>query len=150
MKKIIIFICLSLILLTGCSNEEKTMKCTSTVEESGIKADLQYTVYYNGNNVTKVNSIEKIEAEDDNINLEDIKETFEQKYSSYTDLDYYNVNVTIEDNMLTSTIDIDYTKVDLDKMIEIDSANSALIKDGKIDIDDLKTMYESVGATCKK
>ena len=35
-------------------------------------------------------------------------------------------------------------------MLEIDSANGQLIKDGKIKIDDLKSAYESAGITCEK
>ena len=34
-------------------------------------------------------------------------------------------------------------------MIEIDSDNAALIKNGKIKIEDMKTLYQQVGATCE-
>ena len=35
-------------------------------------------------------------------------------------------------------------------MIEIDSSNGQLIKDGKINIDDLKSAYSAAGITCEK
>ena len=35
-------------------------------------------------------------------------------------------------------------------MIEIDSANSQLIKNGKISLKDLQSAYESLGVTCEK
>ena len=81
--------------------------------------------------------------------LNTYKEQIESLYSPYKDVEYYEYNVDITDNKLTSTVDINYTKVDTDKLLEIDSANGALIKDGKISVDDIKSVYESLGATCK-
>ena len=73
----------------------------------------------------------------------------EDLYSPYKDVEYYEYNVDVTDNKLTSTVDINYAKVDTDKLLEIDSANGQLIKDGKISVDDIKSVYESLGATCK-
>ena len=65
-------------------------------------------------------------------------------------LNYNKYNVTeINGNTFTSTVDIDYEKIDTEKLISIDSSNSQLIKNGKIDINDIKNIYESIGATCK-
>lgn len=151
MKKGILIAGLTLMLLTGCGDEtEKTMKCSRTMEQNGIKADFQYTVTYKGSNVVKVSTVEKMEAEDESIDLETIKQTVETTYAPYNELDHYDTKVTVEGNVLTSTADIDYSKVDTEKMIKIDSANGQMIKNGKVNIDDLKAMYEATGATCEK
>ena len=70
-------------------------------------------------------------------------------YSPYKDVEHYEYNVDISGNTLTSTTKIDYSKIDTDQLIEIDSANGTLIKDGKINIEDIRSAYESVGATCE-
>lgn len=149
MKKGILVACLSLLLITGCGdNTEKTMTCSRTMDQSGIKADLQYTVTYKGNTVVKVHTIEKMES--DTVDLEALKEQVENTYAAYNELEHYDTNVTIDGNVLTSTADIDYSKIDTEKMLKIDSALGQIIKDGKVNIDDLKTVYEAAGATCKK
>jgi hypothetical protein len=59
-----------------------------------------------------------------------------------------SVNVEGENNNALSQVD-ENEKIDTKKLIEIDSANSQLIKDGKVKISDVKSLYEQLGATCK-
>lgn len=149
-KGLAIFVTVGLLCLTGCgSKEEKIMSCKKTADQAGLKMDLSYKVTYKGNDVTNVESTEKVTSEDNAI-LEAYKEQVEKLYSSYADVEHYDYNVTIDGNTLTSKTDIDYSKIDTDKMIEIDSANGALIKDGKININDIKSYYEALGVTCEK
>lgn len=71
-------------------------------------------------------------------------------YLPYENLEHYNYSVEIEGNTMISIVDIDYSKIDTDKMIEIDSANSQIINDGKLKLSIIENMYESIGATCTK
>lgn len=136
--------------LTGCgADEEKVMSCSRTVNQSGVSMDLSYNVSYKGSNVTKVESTEKVTTNDSTV-LETYKEQIEKLYAPYKDIEHYNYNVTIDGDTLTSKTDIDYSKIDTDKMLEIDSANGTLIKNGKINIDTMKSYYEAIGATCEK
>ncbi|MCI9280047.1 MAG: YehR family protein [Bacilli bacterium] len=151
MKKIMMLIVVSLFCLTGCGNETKTMTCTRSMNQNGLGMDLRYEVEYSKNTVTKVKSIEKVTSSSKDV-LENYKEAVEAIYEPYKDVEHYNYELKIDGDTLTSTLEVDYSKVDTKKMIEIDSANAQLIKDGKIKIDDIKAMYESssVGATCTK
>lgn len=149
MKKGIAIACLSVLLLTGCgAGTEKTMTCKRTLNQNGMKFDLQYTVTYKGSTVSHVKSVEKIES--DTEDLEAYKTAVEQTYAPYNDIEHYDTEVKIEGNVLTSTANIDYSKIDANKMIEVDSANKQLFKDGKVNIDDMKSIYEAAGATCEK
>lgn len=151
LKKVVVLVGLALLFATGCGSE-KTMTCTRTMNQNGLQADLRYEVDYKGDTVIKVKSTEKmtIEGDDAADTLDTYKTTVENTYAPYKDVEHYNYNVTVDGNTLTSTVEIDYSKIDTNKMIEIDSANSQLIKDGKIKIDDLKSAYESAGITCEK
>lgn len=152
MKKAIISILMvSILIFTGCSNqkEEKTMSCNRTLEQSGLSMDLTYNVSYVGSNVTKVESVEKVTSDNSTV-LETYKTQIEKVYEPYKDIEYYDYSVNINDNTLTSKTNINYEKIDTDKMISVDSANSQLIKKGKINIDTLKSYYEALGITCKK
>lgn len=150
MKKGLILMTLGMLCITGCgTKEEKTMTCTRTANQGNLKMDLTYTVTYQGETVNKVESVEKIISEDAGI-LDNYKSALEEAYAEYNKLDHYNVNITVNGNELNSKTTIDYSKVDTDKMIELDSANAQLIKDGKVSINDLQSAYESIGASCSK
>ncbi len=136
-------------ILSGCGrSSEKTMTCSRTLNQSGIKTSLEYVITYQDSYVNRIKSKETIQMDDDSL-LEQYKEQVEAIYTPYKDVKYYTYNVSIEDHTLISTADIDYAHIDTDKLIEIDSANSSLIKNGKISISDMKSVYEQLGATCK-
>lgn len=137
-------------LATGCSSnsEEKTMTCSRTMDQNEMKTSLSYKISYKGDYVTRVKSEESIETSDTST-LDTYKEQIEKIYSPYKDVKYYQYNVTIDGNKLISTVDINYEKIDTDKLIKIDSANSQLINDGKVKVSSVKSLYEQLGATCK-
>ena len=150
-KKILLFssVFIFLILITGCSKESgNLMTCTRSMNQNNIKTNLKYNISYDGDYVTRVKSIETVETDSEDI-LNSYKTQIESLYSPYNDIEYYEYNVKVEDNKLTSTVDINYEKVDTDKLLEIDSANGQLIKDGKIKVNDIKSVYESLGAICE-
>jgi len=148
MKKIIVLVGLCLLFVTGCGNETKTMVCTRTANQSGMNIDLRYEVEYTKGIVDHVTSTEKITSDNKEV-LETYKATVEKTYAPYKNIEHYNYEVTIDDKTLTSIAKIDYAKIDTDKLIEIDSANGTLIKDGKIKLEDLKSAYETIGASCE-
>lgn len=148
-KSLCIFGMFLLVLVTGCSTTEKTLVCTRTTNQNNVKMDLNYTIEYSGKYVNKVKTTEKVESSSKEL-LETYKSSIESLYSPYKDIEHYNYNVTIKDDTLTSTTDIDYSKIDTDKLINVDSANKQLIKDGKVAVEDLKKTYESLGAECKE
>lgn len=151
-KKLILIVCLAcLFLVTGCSNEKsKTLTCTRTATiQTGVDMSLNYKVTYKGENVLLVESEEKITS-DDADDLKSYETTINNMYSPYKDLEHYYYNVSIDGNTLTSTTKIDYEKIDTDRMIEIDSKNSTLIKNGKVNVQDLKSAYETLDVTCQE
>lgn len=151
MKKLkLLLVVLLALIVTGCAQqEEKTMTCTRTLNQGDLKMELNYTVVYQGDYVKKVKSVEKITSEDSSV-LEAYKSQVEELYTPYDKIDYYDTKVTIDGNTMTSTADIDYEKIDVDKLIEIDSATSQLFTDGKIKVETLESVYNQVGATCTK
>lgn len=147
-KYLAVFI-VSVIFLTGCGNNGvQTMTCTRTMNQNGIKTGLKYTVIYQGDYVTRVKSVETIETDSSEV-LDAYQEQIESIYSPYKGIDYYEHDVSIDGDKLTSTVDINYEKIDTDKLLEIDSANGQLIKDGKIKLSDIKSVYEAIGAVCE-
>ena len=130
------------------TNEAKTMKCHISRNQSGVEFDFSYFADYEGNYVTNIRSDERITSSDNSI-LETYKKAFEETYAPFADVEYYDYSIKIDGNTLISTTDINYSKIDVEKVIEIDSSSSLLIKNGKININDLKRTYESIGASCE-
>lgn len=148
LKKILVLVSLAVLFATGCGST-KTMTCTRTMNQNGMNADLRYEVEYKGETVSKVKSTEKLTMDDASV-LDTYKASVEKTYEPYKDLEHYDYKVEIQDNTLVSTVEIDYSQIDTEKMISIDSANGSLIKNGKIKINDLKSVYEASGITCEK
>lgn len=153
-KKILLSVLLGMMLIiTGCGSKEesKVLTCSrNATVATGVKMELSYKVTYKGEYVEVIETEEKI-ISDNTAVLDTYKTSVESLYSPYKNIEHYNYNVEISDNTLTSKTKIDYSKIDTDKMIEIDSANATLIKDGKVKVEDVRAMYESsaVGAICE-
>ena len=172
MKKflsILVIVC-CVVTLTGCGNNESTtsneetktnevkgneevkkgtLKCSKTQEVSdAIKLDLVYNVTYEGDNVTYLETVEKVISNNSKV-LKTYKEQIANVYKPYLDIEYYDNNIEISGDTLTSTTKIDYSKIDTNKLIEIDSSNKVLIKNGKVAVKDLKKTYESLNMTCE-
>lgn len=151
MKKVFIVLGVLLLLVTGCGKEAAgKMVCTRTTNMNNVEMDLRYEVYYEGNNVNKVQSTEKVISEDAET-LQTYQEQVKKIYSSFDNVDHYNYDVSIEGDTLTSTTDIDYTKIDMDQLLKMDSSIEQFLNDnGKIDLDKITQVYEQTGATCSK
>ena len=78
------------------------------------------------------------------------QEKIDELYSGYQDIEYYENKTKIKGNTLTSTTLIDYNKVNTDKLIEIDNGNASVIKNGKVEINNLEKLYKQNGCNCKK
>lgn len=155
MKKKILFslFLIALVAVTGCSSKNsassKKLVCemSGTVVE-GTTVDSKYTVTYSGDYVNYVETVETVKSNDETI-LRTYKSTVETMYSPYDNVKYYDYDIKLAGDTLTSTTKINYAKIDTDEMIKVNSANSALIKDGKVALATIKEVYETMGATCK-
>lgn len=150
MKKSLLLLITGIFLLTGCGKKsDKVMTCTIKKNVGDIKIDSVYKATYNGEFVTHIKTKETLISDNANF-ITQYKKSIETKYSIYKSVKYYKYNVKVNGNTLVSTTDIDYSKIDTDKLIKIDSANKELIKDGKVLLSDVEHVYTQVGATCKK
>ena len=151
MKKIITGLTLILLVLitSACGNKSGQLTCTmkNNIQE-GIVLESKYIIDYQNDYVTKLKTTETIKA-DNKEDLTTYKEALEQAYEEYNNIEYYQNNISIENNTLISSTIINYEKVDTEKLIEIDSNNKQLIKNKKILLKDIKEMYKENGCNCK-
>lgn len=138
-----------LVVVTGCGNKQKTMTCTrkGTVTD-GTTFNYKYVVKYTGDYVDEINITEEVVSDNDTY-LKTLETAVETMYAPYKDIKYHDYDINIKGNTLTSHRNINYKKVDTDKLIEADSTNSTLIKDGKVKLDDVKSIYKQLQLECK-
>lgn len=148
MKKII-FILATTFLLTGCNQEEKIMTCKRTNENEEATMNFMYQTKHKAGYVTHVHSEEVIEVKENTELLETYKTEMETMYSIYSELEYYTYEIKVEENKVICITDIDYTKIDTNKMIQINPLYEKLIRNGKISIIEMKNSYENSDMTCE-
>lgn len=150
MKKYIIICCL-IIILSGCNKTPITQKteCTINNEVDGIKVDGTYELTYTEGYIDTVKFIEKYTVSDEYL-IESVENTFDNLYKNLGELKYYDYERITEGLTVTSTVNIDYNRINIDKLIELNKDLKNIIKDDKIEATVLINSYKSNGATCKE
>lgn len=152
MKKLAVLL-FGTLLFTGCGStkEELKLKCTSSKDMSklGYTIDANYEVYGSGEYVTRIVSNEYATSDNEQT-LTSIEQALTLNYTKYN-LKYggYDNKVSIDGNTLTSKTNIDYRVVDLDQLTNDTPALKSYTKNGKLKVEGLKKLYESMGATCE-
>lgn len=166
MKKIkTIFVFIGCILiLSGCSDTKSTKKisydtsglnhttCTrdAYTTDDNTNVDINYDLYYDDDDYLQIlNSTEKITSSDKEV-LDKYEEAYKKIYKVYDDVEYYDNLVIRKDDSVTSTTTINYGKIDMDKILEIEGTeNNVKVVDGKIKISDWKNFAKKYGTICK-
>ncbi len=151
MKKFFVLIPILMLCLTGCGSNSGTLKCTLESKDAVNDYSLSstYTVNYKKGLVESVDTVEEVSSDSEDV-LDTFEDTLNETYSKMNDTyGGYDYKVTKSDGKVTSKVTIDYNKMDLDQFTKDQPALKNYIKDGKLKIEGLKSMYESMGATCE-
>lgn len=146
-KYLILFICL--FCLTGC-DKKGTINCTLSSKDviTGYELQSNYKINYKGKYVLNVETEEIVTSDS-----EDVLDYFEnQVNTSYNALNEayggYNINVTREDNKLSSKVIIDYSKMNIEQYVTDSPTLKEYTENNKMLKDGVVALYESLGATC--
>jgi len=140
-----------LLLLTGCGEKTGVIKCTGSAKDVVNKYETksEYKINYKGDYVESVETVETVTSENEEF-LKQMQDTVKELYDGYNkEYGGYTFDVSIKDDKLVSTVSIDYSKMDIDKFVKDQSVLKNYVKDGKLTVDGLKSMYTTMGATCE-
>ena len=155
MKKYIsLMLVIMIMLVCGCNKNEKEMvkRCTLTSNNivEGYKLESEYTINIKGDVVTSVTTVETVTSSNEEVldsfesSLRDTYKTIGNMYGGYKN-DIVNSN-----GKLVSTTTIDYSKMNLKKYVEDNSAMKVYVNsDNELLADGIIVLYESLGATCE-
>ncbi len=146
---IIIFLLTIIILYVSLHIPQNgTLSCTYRTNQNNLNIDVLYQASFKNKIVLKLATTETVQSSD-YLLLESYKTSLENMYSPYKKIKYYDNEITLTNNKLTSKTTINYQKISTSQLIALDKNNKNLIKDGQININDLKKMYQNMGAKCK-
>lgn len=141
-----------LFLLSGCGAKEKTIECTLSSNDkiNGYQLNSTYTIYAKGDSVEKVVTKEEVTSDSEEI-LNYFESTLKTTYEA-ADKAYggYQYSVDKKDNKVVSDVTIDYNKMNVKQYVTDVPALKNYVKNDKLTVEGLTSLYEGMGATCKK
>ena len=133
------------------SQTEGMSKLTCTREAdagSDIDVNLDYEVYYQGEYIQILHSTEQV-VTDNQETLDEYENAYKGIYKNYEGLKYYDNTVKRTDNSVTSDTVINYGKIDIDRLLDIEGEEDNVIKNGKVKLDDWLEFTEKFGMKCE-
>ena len=158
-KRISLFLILVLCIcfVTGCDEKTNTkIKTIGKVHEhcaragsvNGGTVQLEYDIYYKGENLTMLVANERVISED-----QDLLDTYEKAYNDvnkdYENLDNYKVEVTRDHNSVLSYSEIDFEKVDINQLIKLEGEQDNIYENGKAKVEKWKSFAKKFGTECE-
>lgn len=163
-SSLILILAICLCLLTGCSDENqivsngekidtkgmKVMHCVrEATADAGIDVSLSYDLYYTDENLNILHSTEKVSSNDSS-NLDLYEDAYKKIQANYQGLKYYDAKVTREDTTVTNDITINYDKIDIDRLLEIEGEEDNIIENGKAKVESWLTLAKKFGTKCEE
>lgn len=166
-SRFLIILVLLAFLLSGCSNSSESkeevksngetvdttkmqvMHCTRSASASkGVEVKLNYDLYYTGEILNLLRSEEKIiSSSEESLTL--YEDAYKKIKSNYEGLEYYDQEIVRGDTTVTNTITINYDKIDVDRLLEIEGEEDNIIENGKAKVDAWVTLAKKFGTTCE-
>ena len=168
---LILFVLIGSFLVTGCGNEddserERVVNKKSILDEidindsgklfckreafaTGVDVDLRYELEYRDGYVLLLHSMEKV-ISDDNNKLDEYENAYRNIAKNYKGLKYYDINIIRDDDSVLNDTVINYEKLDMDKLLDIEGEEDNIIVDGKVALKDWVGFAEKFGTDCEK
>lgn len=166
MKKLSIIVLLVLvsIILCGCESNKKEKviinnesvntasmvhkHCTREGALTGAEVKLEYDVYYTGDVLNLLISTEGIVTADEEL-LNTYEDAYKKIHEHYKELEYYDTEVVRGDTTVTSIMRINYDKIDIPKLIEIEGTSDNIFENNVAKLSKWMELAEKVGMQCE-
>ncbi len=156
MKKILksSIVLVMILLLTACGEDSSiassdgVKKCTRTGMVTDGSSEMNYEVYYKGEYVTVLHSTEKVISDSSSV-LDTYEDAYKSIFEQYEGLEYYDYKITRNSSSVTSDITINYEKIDIGKLLDIEGEENNVVEDGKVKLDTWLSFAEQYGVTCE-
>lgn len=135
--------------VTEDTSDMEKLSCTREANAgTGVDVDLSYEVYYQGEYIQILHSIEAITTENQDT-LDEYETAYKSIAKNYEGLKYYDQTVTRTNNKVSNDTVINYGKIDTNKLLEIEGEEDNIIKDGKVKLNDWLSFAKKFGTKCE-
>ncbi len=153
MKKLmtVFALCVCVGVISGCGGASKTIECTLSQKDASYELKSTYKIMATGDVVDKVETVETATSSNKTI-LNTLESTLNKQYKNQQDsYGGYTYKVTNDGSKVESKVTIDYSKVDMKKFVEDNTALKKFVnKKNRLTVDGVVSIYEALGAVCKK
>ncbi len=158
-NKILTLIIIVLIGICGCNAKESTKeirKENGMIHEhcmragnagSGTEVELSYEIYYTSDILNKIESKEEVKTQNKET-LDLYENAYKKIQKNYEGLKYYDAKVERTEQSVTSYITINYDKIDIDKLIEIEGEDGNIFEEKIPKVAKWKELAKKVGTKC--
>lgn len=166
-SKILILIGIMILLLTGCDSTDSSSGRIESNGESvntskmghkhctrgatggeGIDVSLNYDLYYTGENIDILHSEEKVISANSE-SLDTYEEAYKKIHKNYEGLEYYDAKVERGDTTVVSDITINYAKINIAQLLDIEGEEDNIIVNGKAKLDKWLELAKKFGTKCE-
>ncbi len=139
----------SVLFITGCGNSERTLTCTNSEEDSGLKMSQEVTMTFKDDKINYVKL--SIDSEATNDTIIDNWDVFASMMGSqFEESNEDGVNLStnndVDNHIFNVSLEIDLEKANEDALSEYGLDD---ITDGNASYEDIKENAEADGFTCK-
>ena len=117
--------------------------------DTGSQVSLNYDIYYTGEALNLLKSEEKVISSDQNV-LTTYENAYKKIHANYEGLEYYDTEVVRGDTTVTSTIVINYDKVNIKQLLAIEGEEDNIIENGEAKVDKWLTLAKKFGTKCEE
>ena len=123
--------------------------CTRSASGTdGVTTELSYELYYTGDKLNILESTEKVIATKDS-DLDTYQQAYEKIDSYYEGLEYYDTEVIRGDTSVTRKATINYDKINIKQLLDIEGEEDNIIQDGEAKVDLWLELAKKFGTKCE-
>jgi len=156
MKKVLLAIVMMLCVGCNANSKDKYISCKMMNYYNIMQIESNVKIYYEGTEALRSETTEYINFyETEDMTEEEMTEFIEEIVKNYDKQkkeieaeDGMTFGYTVDESTITAHSTVDYTKVDVDIVLEQFPEVEDLVHDGKFDIAKLRETYQDLGYTC--
>lgn len=124
-----------------------SLSCTRTGSVENGNGEFNYIVNYQDGEIVEIYSIESVSSDSQDV-LKEYEEAYRKIDSYYEDIENYVTEIRLEENKVTHIIDINYKKIDIKKLIELEGEEDNIFEDNKPMLNKWLELSKKLGVSC--
>ncbi len=135
--------------VSDLSSSTGQLHCTRNAIVEGGSGEFNYYVDYIGDDITYISSIDSVTISD-SAKRKEFEDAYLKIDDYYKDIDYYYSKVDVSGDTVTHTIKINYEKIDISKLIEIEGEEDNIYENNKAKLSKYFELAKKNGVTCSE